>query len=235
MVRLLQAGRAGRSGRKALTIMVAWDSPLEQHFVRHPNDMLQRPIEVQSSACCGKPSFTSTYGECLLNAQQAAVLNNDNEHIAASQAECAAAELPLCDCDAHVLGPTVLQHAQAEHKHTHDRARFTAVQRRATGWSEQLPVRQARIVCSTCTQVWRLVAQGGHSSNPASAVSLRSIAQERFRVLDMGANLACLEELEPFKAIYRVTVACCHDTPLIDLCLLFADVLGCLVAGGRHR
>ena len=58
MVRLLQAGRAGRSGRKALTIMVAWDSPLEQHFVRHPNDMLQRPIEVQSSACCGKRTLT---------------------------------------------------------------------------------------------------------------------------------------------------------------------------------
>lgn len=170
----------------------------------------------------GSPHSLALTGECLLNIQQAAVLNNDNEHIAASQAECAAAELPLCDCDAHVLGPTVLQHAQAQHKHkhkhTHGRARFTAVQRRATGWSEQLPVRQARIVCGTCTQVWRLVAQGGHSSNPASAVSLRSIAQERFRVLDMGANLACLEELEPFKAIYRVTVACCHVTPLIDLC-----------------
>lgn len=54
----VQAGRAGRSGRKALTIMVAWDSPLEQHFVRHPNDMLQRPIEVQSSARCGKRTLT---------------------------------------------------------------------------------------------------------------------------------------------------------------------------------
>ena len=40
-----QAGRSGRSGRDALTLMVLWNSPLEQYIAKHPAYLFDRSVE----------------------------------------------------------------------------------------------------------------------------------------------------------------------------------------------
>jgi DEAD/DEAH box helicase domain-containing protein len=48
---LVQAGRAGRRSQASLSVYVAFDGPLDQHFMAHPATLFQRPIEcVQVSA-----------------------------------------------------------------------------------------------------------------------------------------------------------------------------------------
>lgn len=67
-----QAGRAGRRGDVALTIMVASASPLDQYVVSHPAYFFERPPE---------------YG----------LINPDNLLILVSHLKCAAFELPFTD------------------------------------------------------------------------------------------------------------------------------------------
>ena len=40
-----QAGRAGRREQQALSILVAFDGPLDQYFMRHPKRLFERPLE----------------------------------------------------------------------------------------------------------------------------------------------------------------------------------------------
>jgi DEAD/DEAH box helicase domain-containing protein len=40
-----QAGRAGRREQASLSVYVAFDGPLDQHFMRHPGDLFGRPVE----------------------------------------------------------------------------------------------------------------------------------------------------------------------------------------------
>ncbi len=40
-----QAGRAGRREQPCLSLLVAFDGPLDQHFMRHPEQLFGRPIE----------------------------------------------------------------------------------------------------------------------------------------------------------------------------------------------
>ena len=40
-----QAGRAGRREQDSMAIYVAFDGPLDQHFMAHPEDLLGKPIE----------------------------------------------------------------------------------------------------------------------------------------------------------------------------------------------
>jgi len=40
-----QAGRAGRSGRPSLSILVFWDGPVDQYFARQPDKLLRSPAE----------------------------------------------------------------------------------------------------------------------------------------------------------------------------------------------
>jgi len=40
-----QAGRAGRSGRPSLSMLVFWDGPVDQYFARQPDKLLQSPVE----------------------------------------------------------------------------------------------------------------------------------------------------------------------------------------------
>jgi len=40
-----QAGRAGRSGRPSLNILVFWDGPVDQYFARQPDKLLRSPVE----------------------------------------------------------------------------------------------------------------------------------------------------------------------------------------------
>jgi DEAD/DEAH box helicase domain-containing protein len=72
-------GRAGRR-RRGLAVYVAGQDALDQFFCRHPEEFLERPVE-------------------------AAILDHDNEQIAARHLIAAAYELPLTDADEEIFGP----------------------------------------------------------------------------------------------------------------------------------
>ena len=74
-----QAGRAGRGGRAAVAIMVAYDNAIDQHFVAHPHTLLARPPE-------------------------AALVDAANPNLLRVHALCAAAELPLQPAEVALFG-----------------------------------------------------------------------------------------------------------------------------------
>ncbi len=65
-----QAGRAGRNGKESVAVLVARQDPLDQYFMRHPEEFFSRPSEQ-------------------------IIVDTRNPYIAAGQILCAAAEIPL--------------------------------------------------------------------------------------------------------------------------------------------
>jgi DEAD/DEAH box helicase domain-containing protein len=79
-----QAGRAGRSKQSSLALMVAQDDPLDQFYMRHPEQF-----------------FTRSHEHARVALQ--------NPFMLADQLRCAAWELPLDDADELWFGPTYIQ------------------------------------------------------------------------------------------------------------------------------
>mgnify|MGYP000100093307 CR=1 FL=1 len=75
-----QAGRAGRGVRESLSILIGLDSPLDQYFMRHPEELFGRPHEN-------------------------ALIAPDNVYILEKHLPCAAHELPLTSDDESLFGP----------------------------------------------------------------------------------------------------------------------------------
>ena len=75
-----QAGRAGRGTREALSVLVAYNDPIDQYLMRHPEYFFR-----QSPEC--------------------AVVSPDNPYILAGHLCAAAFELPICDSDRELFGP----------------------------------------------------------------------------------------------------------------------------------
>ena len=74
-----QAGRAGRSNDPALAVVVAYDDPIDQYLMRHPEYFFRQTPE-------------------------SAVLDPENPYVLASQLSCAAYELPLSPEDEAIFG-----------------------------------------------------------------------------------------------------------------------------------
>ena len=74
-----QAGRAGRGAKPALVFVVGQGDPLDQYFLRHPEELLTRP-------------------------QEHAIINPQNESILLRQLLCAASEFPLNARDLELFG-----------------------------------------------------------------------------------------------------------------------------------
>ncbi len=75
-----QAGRAGRSGRDALAVLIARDDPLDTYLVHHSEAIFGRPVE-------------------------ATVLDPDNPHVLGPQLISAAIELPITEAEVPAFGP----------------------------------------------------------------------------------------------------------------------------------
>jgi DEAD/DEAH box helicase domain-containing protein len=74
-----QAGRAGRGVRESLSILIGLDGPLDQYFMRHPEELLGRSHEH-------------------------ALIDPDNVYILEKHLPCAAYELPLTSRDEPLFG-----------------------------------------------------------------------------------------------------------------------------------
>ncbi len=80
-----QAGRAGRTGKESVAILIGFHSPLDQYFMRNPSIFFERPPEH-------------------------AFVNPDNPYILSGQILCAGAELPLQAGDSRWFGDTLTDH-----------------------------------------------------------------------------------------------------------------------------
>lgn len=69
-----QAGRAGRTNADSLVTLVAFQNPLDQYFMKHPQDFFGRPHEQ-------------------------AIIDLHNQYISLGHVMCAASELPITDDD----------------------------------------------------------------------------------------------------------------------------------------
>jgi DEAD/DEAH box helicase domain-containing protein len=74
-----QAGRAGRTGKRSVAVLVAGDDQLDQWYVTHPGELTRR-------------------------APERAVVNPDNPYVLRAQVACAAHELPLQPDDERWFG-----------------------------------------------------------------------------------------------------------------------------------
>jgi DEAD/DEAH box helicase domain-containing protein len=81
-----QAGRSGRGRQKALSFLIGVDSPLDQYFMRHPEDFFQKSFEN-------------------------ALINPENPYILRPHLACAAWEMPLSSRDEMYFGAALPREA----------------------------------------------------------------------------------------------------------------------------
>ncbi len=77
-----QAGRSGRARQKSLSFLIATDNPLDQYFMRHPEDFFEKNFEN-------------------------ALINPENHYILQAHLACAAWEMPLSQRDQGYFGPVM--------------------------------------------------------------------------------------------------------------------------------
>ncbi|MGD2207177.1 MAG: DEAD/DEAH box helicase [Anaerolineae bacterium] len=202
-----QAGRAGRGTRRALTVLIALDDPLDQYFMGHPRDLFGRPHEH-------------------------ALIDPSNPYILEQHLPCAAHEVPLSrgseGGDPAYAAPAVSAGrprrvipgrrgasppAQASPRPKPPLpaglAPSAAHGRGGQGDDETLfgpGFVPAMIALENAGELEyrrdRWYPRPG--AYPAEKVSLRSLAGSRVALLNAGNNYRLLEEIEGASALYRV-------------------------------
>ena len=87
-----QAGRAGRTSADSLVTLVAFQNPLDQYFMKHPDDFFGRPHEQ-------------------------AIIDLHNQYISLGHIMCASSELPINDADKQFFPELLSESIQAlEHE-----------------------------------------------------------------------------------------------------------------------
>lgn len=79
-----QAGRAGRRARDALAVFVASEYPIDRHFVAHPDELFDKPVERIE-------------------------IDLDSAVIIEAHLQCAGQEMPLSADDSIYFGPQMLE------------------------------------------------------------------------------------------------------------------------------
>lgn len=75
-----QAGRAGRRSRDALAVFVASDYPIDRHYIQHPDELFDKPIDELA-------------------------IDTESEVLIEAHLQCAAQEMPLSLEDEKYFGP----------------------------------------------------------------------------------------------------------------------------------
>jgi DEAD/DEAH box helicase domain-containing protein len=141
-------GRAGRRGR-GLAVYIAGEDALDQFFARHPGEFLRRPVE-------------------------AAIIDPSSPEIQHEHLLCAAHEAPLTAADEELLGPGVIDGAEAL-------TRAGLLRERATGF---VPARA--------------------DDYPAARVALRSASADSFVLIDVGSGevLGTIESARAYSTVH---------------------------------
>jgi DEAD/DEAH box helicase domain-containing protein len=198
-----QAGRAGRGVRRALSVLIARDDPLDQYFMRHPRDLFGRPHEH-------------------------ALIDPSNPYILEQHLPCAAHEIPLSRGSEHgdQAYTAAAVPARAPRRAIPGRAR--PVRRRippppetSTYPKPPLPPGLVQgddealfgtgfVPAMIALEEARELEYRGErwyprpGSYPAQQVSLRALAGSRVALLNAAQNYGLLEEIEGTSALYRV-------------------------------
>lgn len=183
-----QAGRAGRSGRSSLSIIVCFESPIDQYFARHPEVLFHSPVEP-------------------------AILDVNNLHVLHAHMLCAAAEVPLNYpfasgqrrvCDADLWGAKykeLLQYIVEARKvlSVHDDGSHTrSAQRGSVGGPAAST--EDKVEAMSATQ-WRA---GATHRNRASAISLRMIDPVTISIVDDSRGGITIDTLGYSRAFFEL-------------------------------
>jgi len=181
-----QAGRAGRSGRSSLSIIVCFESPIDQYFARHPEVLFHSPVEP-------------------------AILDVNNLHVLHAHMLCAAAEVPLnypfvsghhrvCDMDLWGGKYKELLQYQVEARKVlsvHDNGSHSGVSHRGAvsgGTAEEK-------VETMCATQWRV---GSTQRSRASAISLRMIDPVTISIVDDSRGGVTIDTLGYSRAFFEL-------------------------------
>ncbi|TXG51653.1 hypothetical protein EZV62_024177 [Acer yangbiense] len=179
-----QAGRSGRRERPSLAVYVAFEGPLDQYFMRYPEKLFKSPIEC-----------------CHIDAQNQQVLE---QHLV-----CAALEHPLSlTHDGKYFGSglenavmTLKSRGYLSSDPSHDYGKYFG-----SGLENAVMTLKSRGYLSSdpshdsSAKIWSYI---GHEKLPSHSISIRSIENVRYRVIDMQTN-EVLEEIEESKAFFQV-------------------------------
>lgn len=173
-----QAGRAGRTGERALVVFVARDDPLDTYLVHHPAAVFGRPVE-------------------------ATVIDPDNPYVLGPQLCCAAAELPLTADDLPLFGgdvaadllPDLVRRGQLRHRPA---GWFWTSRKRPILDIRGVGGEPVRVVeAGTGRLLGTVDAGAAHSQVHAGAVYLHQGTSYVVDVLDLSESVAIVHAEDP--------------------------------------
>jgi DEAD/DEAH box helicase domain-containing protein len=143
-----QAGRAGRGKREALNILIGYDNPLDQFFMRHPEELFGRSHEH-------------------------ALIDPGNQYVLQGHLPCAAYESPLKPQDEALFGE---------------------------GYAQALATLEGANVLHARDERHYLVGE----DYPAQKVSIRTLSDTHYLLVDETKNYDTLEEVDSATAFFRI-------------------------------